>query len=122
MISVAANKKGIFFSYSTAQKLGAKLDYCDKRIINDDEIISTLSGTSTNYLALTESYKTKITLLSEDKLALKTRGDKFEKVYTTCSADLNKCEDAKPSRYVWFSIGAISTLIATIATIFIIKK
>lgn len=74
------------------------------------------------YYNLSNEYKDKIDLLNKDKVDLTLRGDRFEKVYTTCVNDLNKCTEAKPSRLVWYGAGVVSTLVLGLLTVFMIKK
>jgi hypothetical protein len=113
---------GIFFNISTAKRLATDIDYYKKTKVNDDKIIYSLKDETNKYLLLTKEFETKIKYLELDKTELKTRGDKFEKVYTTCTDDLKKCEESKPSRLTWFGVGFVSALIVGIVSAFAFRR
>lgn len=113
--------KGIFFNATTATKLAATLDYSKKKIDNDDKLISTLAATNGKLLNLSDEYKLKITGLEKDKDIYKTRGDKFEGVYTTCTKELQDCNDSKPSRLVWYGAGVVSSLVLVLGIFFVAR-
>ena len=77
---------------------------------------------SSEYLKLSNEYKSKVFYLEDDKKILRTRGDKFEEVFLTCSNNLLTCKDEKPSRFVWFSLGALTTTILGLTGIYFLKK
>lgn len=101
----------------TATKLAAELDYCERMLTFDATVIDTVKQTDVNLLTLSEKYKEKLDLVSQDKALEKKRGDDFEKAFGICTEDLQKCEDSKPSRLTWFGAGVTSTLVLTLLTI-----
>jgi hypothetical protein len=119
--SVQASE-GIFFNLSTAKKLATDIDYYKKTKANDDKIIYSLKDETNKYLTLSQKYEGKITGLELDKDIYKTRGDKLEKEFSTCSKQLSDCEESKPSRFVWFGVGFISALVVGIVSAFAFRK
>jgi hypothetical protein len=89
--------------------LSQKYDLCDKQLNNSIKEIGV-----TNELLIG---------CNKDKDSLKTVSKEFEKKYSDTTNDLIKCKASNPSRTTWFTIGAITTAVLTIALgFFIIKK
>jgi hypothetical protein len=110
------------FTRQAAEQLAGELQYCKETTEYNDKLVTILNLKVDKYFTLSNEYKTKIELLDKDKVDLRLRGDQFEKVYTTCTSDLNDCKQAKPSRLVWYGAGVITTLVLGLATVFMIKK
>ena len=110
------------FTKTTEAKMAADLDFCKSVSKYNDKLIPLLNTKVEKYFILSEDYRKKTLLLEQDKTDLKLRGDKFEKVYTTCNDDLNKCEQSKPSRMVWYGAGFVSAIVLGIVAVYTIKK
>lgn len=118
--SLAANE-GVFFNLSSARKLAIDIDYYKSSKGNDTLLINTLKESNNKYLALSTEHTNKILLLEKDKVILKTRGDKFEEDFTSCSVNLVKCKDDQTSKLTWFGVGFGSALLIIIVGLFATK-
>jgi hypothetical protein len=112
---------GIFFNVSSSKKLAADIDFYNKTIINNNAVIVKLKDANVNLLDLSKEYKTKTEALILDKGVLLARGDNFEKIFNTCSKELNECIESRPSRAVWFGSGVIASLVIGVAALLIAK-
>jgi hypothetical protein len=112
----------LVFDAPVAAKIAATIDYSNKALANDIEVISGLKEKNDKLTTLSEEFKSKAEFLEKDKVILKTRGDGFEDAYTKTVAELVKSEQSKPSRLVWFGSGVVTTLILGVVSIFLIKK
>jgi hypothetical protein len=117
------SKAGLFLNYSTSKKLVTDLKYYSENYPKLEQ----------KYTICTEQYSNekKVSLVNaqlldgcnSDKKDLKITKEEFEKKYIKSSGELNECKKSKPSRVTWFTIGAITTAVVTIALeFFIIKK
>ena len=120
--SFANETLGIFSNLSTAKIIAGDINFYKQNKAENEVIINVLEEESRNYLTLSNEYKSKIDLLDIDKGILRTRGDKFENVYMSCSNSLVQCKEDTPSRYVWFSLGALTTIILGLTGIYLITK
>jgi hypothetical protein len=119
---VLAQSEGIFLPISSARKVASDLDFYKKTTSNDANVIYNLKQQNDGLVNLSVKCAEKSKLLEQDKVILTERGDRFEKVYSECSDNLNKCNEDKPSRYTWFSLGAITTLVLGLVVGFLVTK
>lgn len=63
----------------------------------------------------------KINGLEQDKDILTDQASQYKKLYLNENKRANEAEASKPSRFTWFSIGSITTLIVIIASAIAIK-
>lgn len=117
----AENNDKFCFDKAVADKMATEIDYCNKMRVYGKEVKTSIKTENVNLFALSEVYKTKVSLLEEDKVLLRERGDKFETNYNKCVTDLNDTIEKQPSRLVWFGGGVVVTLILGIVAAFAIK-
>jgi hypothetical protein len=121
--SLAINvPEAIYLNLSSSRVLGAEINFYKTNKAENEMIISVLENESAQYLHLSNEYEQKIILLDQDKTILRTRGDKFEGAFMDTSKSLVQCKDDTPSRFVWFSVGAITSVVLGLTGIFLIKK
>ena len=114
-------EKGIFFTYTTAQRL-----YTDLKYYREDSIV----GKGLMVLAQTDrklleqqvaEQDTMIGGLKLDKITYRQESDRFQELYVQADKDKVKAQNEAPSRLRWFGAGAASCL-AVLLTLFILKK
>lgn len=110
--------EGIFLNLSSARNLAGELNFYKTVKADDDLVITELEKENNQYLQLSKEYENKILFLDKDKDILRTRGDKFENEYMSCSKSLIECKSNVPSRFVWFSSGILASLILTTVIIY----
>jgi hypothetical protein len=119
--SIANAQQGIFLNYSSAVKLSADIEYFKKTVDNQKLQINEYKDINLNLNNISELKDVKITGLIKDYSIQEQRATQLQEIYTVCNKDLIKEKLDKPSRYTWFSIGAISALVLGIVTAFAIK-
>lgn len=112
----------IFINLSSSRTLAGELHYLKTNKAENEMIINVLESESNQYLLLSNAYEKKITFLDQDKAILRTRGDKFETAFMDTSKSLIQCKEDTPSRFVWFSVGAITSVVLGLTGIFLITK
>jgi hypothetical protein len=110
----AEKEKGVFFSYSTAERL-----YVDLKFLKADTADKATRGTlSDRDRKLADSLLTigdvKIKGLTQDKEEYRKEADKLRDLYIKADQDRVKAENAAPSRLCWFTAGVIATLAAIV--------
>lgn len=113
---------GIFFNYSSAKKLGIDLKFyktnypilIEKNSINEN-IIKTLKEQKDNNDIL-------ITNLQNDKKEYEKITTTYKENLTKSNKELNDCNNDKPSKLTWFSLGFVSSIILAVLLNFTIKE
>lgn len=118
--AIASDK--LTFTKEVVANMAGELQVCKADTAYNDKMIQVLNLELDKYLTLSTEYKSKIDLLVQDKADLRLRGDKLEKVYTTCTSDLNECKQEKPSRVLWFGVGFVSAIVLGVVGAFAIRK
>lgn len=113
-------EQGIFFTYSTAQRL-----YTDLRYHREDAEVGRglLALAQADRKLLEEQvaeFDKKIGGLELDKAAYRQESDRFQALYVQADKDRVKAENSAPSRLRWFGAGA-ATCLAVLLTLFVLK-
>jgi len=112
--------KGLFFSYSTAQKLYGDLKYQRENAAASGKLL-TLAGADIKLLEhQTVEQEKKIAGLELDKSSYRQESDRFQALYVQADKDKVEAENAAPSRLRWFGAG-VATAITVVLTLFILK-
>lgn len=119
---LANNKKICFNNESTIKTLTTDLIYCKTNI----PILKKDIELCNNQLSIKEQEKsillTQTEALLKDKEDLKKATEIYKNDLINKNDKLNKCEESKPSRFVWFGVGSVVTTIVGIVMLFLIKK
>lgn len=119
--SLAMASNGIFLPISSARKLAADLDFCNKSRSNCDNVIFNLKAENSNLYKLSDEHIKKIELLAQDREIYKKQSADFKKQYDATTDKLQDCVDATPSRFTWFSGGFLSAMIVMLVSVIALK-
>ncbi len=114
-------EKGIFFTYTTAQRLYADLKYYREDSIAGKGLLTLAQADRKLLEQQVAELDKKIGGLELDKIAFRQESDRFQALYVQADKDRVTAENNSPSRLRWFGAGAASCL-AVLLTLFILKK
>jgi hypothetical protein len=109
---------GIFFSYSSAQKLAIDIKYLKDTNQYLDKENSLLVSQNTELKGITKISEQQIDLLNKNLLIVGTQKDEFKSNLLDCYKEVEN----KPSRLTWFSMGAFTTVIVAVLGFFFLRK
>jgi hypothetical protein len=117
--SLASN--GLFFNYTSSSKLVTDIKYFNTNY----PLLEKKYDTCIEQVEVSNVYTANVeTLLdgcNEDKKIYEDISAQLQKHYLSCNLELNKCRDATPSRFTWFSIGALSAVVGVVGMFILIK-
>lgn len=67
-------------------------------------------------------YKKQVESLNQDVKDLTSVSDTYKKEFINKNTELMSCQESKSSRFTWFSVGAITTVIVSLIGFVLIKK
>ena len=120
MQSVAESRlpDGLFFNYSSSKKLVTDIKFYNENYPKLEEkydICTKQVSTANKNIDATEKL---LNGCNGDKVVLKGISADLEAKYVKAGNDLIDCGNAKPSRFTWFSIGAVTTMVAMLVLMF----
>lgn len=114
-------EKGIFFSYSTAQRLYVDIQFMKAGAVDKGKRLELCNTDRTLLEQQAALLNSKIGGLELDKAEYFKESNQFRDLYVKADQDRVKAENDSPSRLRWFGVGAASAL-AVLLTLFIVKR
>ena len=117
-----SSNNSIFMSYTTGTRFVADYKFykksatdLGKKLVNDDQYIKNCDS---EVLALKQGSA----LMKIDMAALDKAKEEYKKNYEDTNKALIDCQNSTPSRYTWFSLGALSAAVVFVIGIVMIKR
>ena len=104
--------KKLYIDYKFVQK---QYSTCNQSLLISNQSIDLLETKSNDQQVIIDG-------LVKDKTYFKQESDNFKDLYTKADKERVKAIENKPSALRWFSIGAVTSVIAFIAMMLVIKK
>lgn len=117
----SASSSGIFFEYSSSQKLVTDIKYFTvnyPKIEQKYNICTQQLDLSTREIATTNQL---LGGCNSDKKILSEVSEEFKTKYVNTYDKLTKTLESRPSRFTWFSIGGITTAVSIVALLLLSK-
>jgi hypothetical protein len=108
-------EKGIFFTYTTAQRLYTDLKYYREDSVVGKGLLSLAQADRRLLEQQVAAQDKKVVGLELDKTTYQQESDRFQALYVTADQARVKAENNAPSRLRWFAAGVLAALIAGIA-------
>lgn len=108
-------EKGIFFTYTTAQRLYTDLKYYREDSVVRKGLLSLAQADRRLLEQQVAAQDKKVVGLELDKTTYRQESDRFQALYVTADQARVKAENDAPSRLRWFAAGVLAALIAGIA-------
>ena len=114
-------EKGVFFTYSTAQRLYVDVRFHKEESADKGKRLVLCNADRTLLEQQATLLGAEIGGLKLDKSEYRKEADQFRDLYVKADQDRVKAENDSPSRLRWFGVGVASAL-AVLLTLFIVKR